>query len=49
MLEVSKVILQAHRPGELLDLDLEGLTGIKGVGREKGPGWWPALSLQDVR
>jgi DNA repair protein RadC len=38
VLEVSKLILQAHRPGELLDLDLEGLTGIKGIGRVKGAG-----------
>jgi DNA repair protein RadC len=38
VLEVSKVILQAHRPGELLDLDLEAVTGIKGIGRAKGAG-----------
>ena len=36
VLEVSRAILQSHRPGELLDL--EGLTGIKGIGRAKGAG-----------
>jgi DNA repair protein RadC len=38
VLEVSRAILQAHGPGDLLDLNLEGLTGIKGIGRAKGAG-----------
>ena len=38
VLEVSRTILQAHGPGDLLDLDLGGLTGIKGIGRAKGAG-----------
>lgn len=38
VLEVARAILRKHSPGELMEMGLEALTDIKGIGRAKAAG-----------
>ena len=45
VLEVARAILRKHPPSALLEMGLEALTRIKGIGRAKGAGLVAAFEL----